>query len=59
MNAIRRIKNNLFVRNCWILANSIKKFFRGKYQFAECADNVTITPPIIYVILRMSFLALQ
>ena len=45
MNTIRRIKNNLFMRNCWILAKSIDKFFRGKSQFAECADNVIITPP--------------
>ena len=45
MNTIRQIKNNLFVRNCWVLTKSIKKFFRGKSQFAECADNVIITPP--------------
>ncbi len=45
MNIIRRIKNNLFVRNCWIVAEAMKNFFRGKNQFALCADSVIITPP--------------
>lgn len=45
VNTIRRIKNNLFVRNCWILIESIRSFFRSKRQFAHCAENVVITPP--------------
>lgn len=45
MNILRKIKNNLFVRNCWITIVYIKRFFKGKRQFAQCADNVSITPP--------------
>lgn len=45
MSILRKIKNNLFVRNCWIMATCIKKFFKSKRQFAQCPDSVIITPP--------------
>ena len=45
MNVIRKIKNNLFVRNCWIAAERIESFFKGKRQFGLCSDSVIITPP--------------
>ena len=34
------------MRNCWILTKGIRKFFQGKSQFAQCPNNVIITPPI-------------
>ena len=46
MNIVRRIKNNLFVRNCGFLILRIKRFFLRKANFAQCADTVIITPPI-------------
>lgn len=46
MNIDRRIKNNLFVRNCGFLILRIKRFFMRKSNFAQCADTVIITPPI-------------
>lgn len=45
MSAIRHLKNNLLVRNCWMIVTRAKNLFRGKKQFAKCADNVIITPP--------------
>lgn len=45
---IRRVKNNLFVRNCWIILERIESIFKGKRQFAKCGDNVTITPPYVF-----------
>lgn len=47
MNFIRRIKNNLFVRNCGSLVLRIKRFFMLKSNFAQCTDSVIITPPIL------------
>ena len=49
MNMIRRIKNNLFVRNCWIAAARVENFFKGKKQFGQCCESVIITPPILGV----------
>ena len=49
MSMIRRIKNNLFVRNCWMIVTRAKNLFRGKKQFAKCADNVIIPPPILLI----------
>lgn len=49
MNISRRIKNNLFVRNCGFLLLRIKHFFLSKSSFALCADSVVITPPISIV----------
>lgn len=48
MSAIRHLKNNLLVRNCWMIVTRAKNLFRGKKQFAKCADNVIITPPPLY-----------
>lgn len=48
MSMIRRIKNNLFMRNCWMIVTRAKNLFRGKKQFAKCADNVIITPPCTF-----------
>lgn len=48
MSMIRRIKNNLFMRNCWMIVTRAKNLFRGKKQFAKCADNVIITTPPLY-----------
>ena len=45
MTLSRKIKRNLFVRNCWSLFLSVVSFFKGKNQFAECSDSVIITPP--------------
>ena len=45
MNFIRKIKNNLFVRNCGSLVIRIKRFFMLKSNFAQCTDSVIITPP--------------
>lgn len=45
MNIKRKIKNNLFIRNCWIASERIKSFFIGKRQFGKCCDSVIITPP--------------
>lgn len=45
LSKLRKIKNNLFIRNCWIAAERIQLFFRSKKQFAQCAENVVITPP--------------
>ena len=46
MNSIRRIKNNLFVRNCGSLVLRIQRFFMRKSNFAQCPDSVIIIPPI-------------
>ncbi len=46
MNMIRRIKNNLFVRNIWFFVERVKSMFKSKGQFAQCGDNVIITPPL-------------
>lgn len=48
MSMLQRIKNNLFVRNCWVIVARAKTLFRGKKQFAQCADNVIITPPYAF-----------
>lgn len=48
MNMIRRIKNNLFVRNIWFFVERVKSMFKGKGQFAQCGDNVIITPPYVF-----------
>lgn len=45
MSVLRRIKNNLFVRNCWVLSKRILCFFKGKSQFGQCEQTVVITPP--------------
>lgn len=45
----RKVKNNLFVRNCWRLSNCIRKFFRGRRQFGFCDASVIITPPYTFV----------
>lgn len=45
MSVLRRIKNNLFVRNCWALSKRILCFFKGKRQFGQCEQTVVITPP--------------
>lgn len=47
VNIIRSIKNSLFIRNCWVAVMCVMSFFRGKRQFAQCSDNVTISPPLI------------
>ena len=47
MEMVRKIKNNLFVRNCGVLMLRIKRFFMSKRAFAQCAENVIITPPIM------------
>lgn len=49
MNSIRRIKNNLFVRNCGSLVLRIQRFFMRKSNFAQCPDSVIITPPHFYI----------
>ena len=46
MNSIRRIKNNLFVRNYGSLVLRIQRFFMRKSNFAQCPDSVIIIPPI-------------
>lgn len=43
---IRRIKNNLFVRNIWFFVERVKSMFKSKGQFAQSGDNVIITPPL-------------
>ena len=45
----RQIKNNLFVRNCWILSKRILNFFKGKRQFGQCSSSVILTPPYKFV----------
>jgi len=45
MLLLRRIKNNLFVRNCWVLSKKIMCFFKGKRQFGQCDPTVVLTPP--------------
>lgn len=55
MSAIRHLKNNLLVRNCWMIVTRAKNLFRGKKQFAKCADNVIITPPHILLIMPKTF----
>lgn len=45
MSVLRRIKNNLFVRNCWVLSRKIMCFFKGKRQFGKCDATVVLTPP--------------
>lgn len=47
MEVVRKIKNNLFIRNCGVLMLSIKRFFMSKRIFAQCAENVIITPPLL------------
>lgn len=49
MNMIRKIKNNLFVRNCWIAVGRLRIFFKGKEMLGQCSDNVVITPPYSFV----------
>lgn len=53
MNMTRRIKNNLFVRNIWFFVERVKSMFKGKWQFAQCGDNVIITPPMSLIILKI------
>lgn len=46
MELIKKIKNNLIVRNC---GNAIVRFlygFKGKSQFGACDSSVILTPPI-------------
>lgn len=45
MSVLRRIKNNLFVRNCWVLSKRVLCFFQGKRQFGQCDPTVVLTPP--------------
>lgn len=45
MLVLRRIKNNLFVRNCWVLSKKIMCFLKGKRQFGQCDPTVVLTPP--------------
>ena len=45
MSIVRKIKNNLFVRNCCIAFEHLKRFFCGRSQFAQCAESVVIIPP--------------
>ena len=45
MSVLRRIKNNLLVRHCWVLSKRILCFFKGKRQFGQCEQTVVITPP--------------
>ena len=45
----RKLKNNLFIRNSWILSKKIISFFRGKGQFGLCDGSVIITPPYKFV----------
>ena len=45
MSILRGIKNNLFVRNCWVLLKRIMGFFKGKRQFGRCDPTVVLTPP--------------
>lgn len=45
MSILRSLKNNLFVRNCWVIATRFKNIFRGKRQFGQCYDSVILTPP--------------
>jgi acetyltransferase-like isoleucine patch superfamily enzyme len=45
MSVLRRIKNNLFVRNCWVLSKRVLCFFQGKRQFGQCDRTVVLTPP--------------
>lgn len=49
MKLSRKLKNNLFVRNSWILSKKIISFLRGKGQFALCDASVIITPPYEFV----------
>ena len=41
----RKFKNNLFIRNCWVISQSIVSFFKGKRQFGQCESSVVLTPP--------------
>lgn len=45
MSLARKFKNNLFIRNCWVLSQSIISFFKGKRQFGQCESSVVLTPP--------------
>lgn len=42
---LMKIKQSLFVRNCWVLFKRIVCFFRGKGQFGFCDPSVIITSP--------------
>ena len=41
----KKIKNNLLIRNCWVLFQRIICFFKGKKQFGKCESSVALTPP--------------
>ena len=49
MNIIRRFKNNLIIRNCWVISKRIKRIFLSKKSFAVCDESVIISPPYTFI----------
>lgn len=49
MIILRKIKNNLFLRNCRNIYRNIKRFFFSKRKFALCDESVILNPPYSFV----------
>ena len=45
MRIVRKIKNSMLIRGIWRFTSNIWHTIIGKNQFAQCADDVIITPP--------------
>lgn len=45
MRIVRKIKNSMLIRGIWRFTSNIWHAILGKNQFAQCADDVIITPP--------------
>lgn len=56
MSILRKIKNNLIVRNVWGLFQRMFSFFKGKKQFGQCDGSVIFTPPYAFVNPRNIFI---
>lgn len=49
MSIKHKLKNNLFIRGCGVIASNMLSAIKGRSQFMRCADNVIITPPYIFI----------
>ena len=56
MSVIKKLKNDSFLRGMWFSMKGTSRYFIHKYNFAQCADNVVVTPPRMWVIPTISIL---
>lgn len=46
MSVIKKLKNDSFLRGMWFSMKGTSRYFIHKSNFAQCADNVVVTPPL-------------